>query len=69
MVHGLRHASQDIAERLSRGEDPDPSLYYFREAMTFETDRPHLAWITRIIAIGTGRREANRVHLEVFELL
>lgn len=67
--HGLRHATPAVADRLSRGENPDPSLYYFREAITFETDRVHLAWLTRMIAIATGRRAPNRVNLDVFELL
>ena len=67
--HELRHASPAVAEQLRRGENPDPNLYYFREAITFETGEPHLAWLTRMIAIGTGRRARNRVHLDVFELL
>lgn len=67
--HGLRHATRAIAERIGQGEDVDPSSYYFRESMTFETGQPRLAWLTRLIAIGTGRRAANRVYLNVFELL
>jgi hypothetical protein len=66
---GARHVSPAIAEQMARGEDPDPSLYYFREALTFETSDPQLAWFRRVLAIGTGRRTPDRVLLDVFEVL
>ncbi|HEY2051540.1 MAG TPA: DUF3237 domain-containing protein [Caulobacteraceae bacterium] len=65
---GLRHAPPAIAEQLARGEDPDPSLYYFREAITFETGSPELSWLTRVLAIGSGRRTRDHVYLDVFEV-
>ncbi len=37
---GMRCAPPDILERLGRGEDVDPSLYYFRTVMRFETRAP-----------------------------
>jgi len=63
------HVPPAIAELTARGEDPDPSLYYFREALTFETSNPHLAWHTRMLPTGTGRRTPDRVLLDVFEVL
>lgn len=67
--NGMRHASADVAERMARGEDPDPASYYFREAITFECGSPDLVWLTRMIAIATGRRTREHVLLDVFEIL
>jgi hypothetical protein len=66
---GMRCASPEILARLARGEDVDPSLYYFRTAMRFETAHPTTAWMNRILALAKGAREKNAVKLEVFEVL
>jgi hypothetical protein len=54
---------------MSKGEDVDPSSYYFREVMRFETSSPKFDWMTRIIALATGVRTKEQVKLEVFEVL
>jgi hypothetical protein len=66
---GIRHAAPDVLARLGRGEEVDPSLYYFRTAMRFETAHPETAWLNRILAIARGAREKNAVRLDVFEVL
>ena len=65
---GLRHGPADVLARLQRGDSVDPSLYYFRTAMRFETAEPSLDWINRILAVARGQREARRVMLDVFEV-
>jgi len=65
---GLRHGPPDVLERLIRGDNVDPSLYYFRTAMRFETADRELDWLNRILAIARGAREALRVKLDVFEV-
>jgi hypothetical protein len=35
----------------------------------FETASPRLAWLNKLLAIGTGRRNADSVELDVFEIL
>jgi hypothetical protein len=65
---GMRCASPEILARLGRGEDVDPSLYYFRTAMRFETAHPTTAWMNRILALAKGAREKNAVKLDVFEV-
>ena len=47
---GMRHAPPDITRRLLAGQDVDPSLVYFRTVPTFETEAPHLQWLTRAIS-------------------
>ena len=66
---GLRHGPPEVMAALARGEPVDPSRYYFRTVMRFETADPTLAWLNRIIAIARGAREKNAVRLDVYELL
>lgn len=65
---GVRHGPPDVLARLLTGETVDPSLYYFRTAMRFETADPTLDWMNRIIAIARGQREKNAVKLDVYEV-
>jgi hypothetical protein len=66
---GLRHGPPEVMERLARDETVDPSLYYFRAFMRFETADPAAAWLNRILALGRGSREHQAVRIEVFEVL
>jgi len=66
---GMRHGPPDVIAALARGEPVDPSLYYFRTAMRFETAAPDVAWLNKIIAIGRGVREARLVRIDVHEVL
>ena len=66
---GCAARSPDVLARLGRGEEVDPSLYYFRTVMRFETAHPSTAWLNRILALAKGAREKNAVRLEVYEVL
>jgi Protein of unknown function (DUF3237) len=66
---GMRHGPPDVIARLARGEAVDPSLYYFRTVMRFETADPGVAWLNKIIALGRGIREPRVVRLDVYEVL
>jgi hypothetical protein len=65
---GLRHGPSDVMKRLARGDSVDPSLYYFRTVMRFETADPAVGWLNRILALARGQREANAVRLDVYEV-
>ena len=65
---GLRHGPPEVIAALGRGENVDPALYYFRTVMRFETGEPSLAWLNTILALARGRREANAVRLDVYEV-
>lgn len=67
--NGLRHGPTEVLERIARGENVDPALYYFRTVMRFEASDPSLEWLNRIIAIARGKRERLSVSLEVYEVL
>jgi hypothetical protein len=66
---GLRHGPPEVMARLAQGEVVDPSLYYFRTVMRFETADPAVAWLNRILALGCGAREPRAVRLDVYEVL
>lgn len=66
---GLRHGPPDVLAKLARGEAVDPSLYYFRTVMRFETADPTTHWLNRILAVAVGRRLPNAVQLDVYEVL
>ncbi|HXT82096.1 MAG TPA: DUF3237 domain-containing protein [Acetobacteraceae bacterium] len=66
---GLRHGPAAVMDRLNKGENVDPSEYYFRIAVGFETAAPKYDWLNRIFAIGTGRRPPEGPVYEIFEVL
>ncbi len=53
---GIRHGPADVIAKLGRGEQVDPSSYYFRIAVRFETADPELAWLNKVLAVGVGQR-------------
>lgn len=66
---GLRHGPPHVMEKLGRGENVDPSQYYFRTVMRFETADPAHAWLNNILALARGGREAQSVRLDVYEVM
>jgi hypothetical protein len=66
---GLRRAAPDVVEGIMRGDDVDPSLYYFRTHVRFRASVPKLAWLNDLIAVSTGQRQRNLVHIHVHEVL
>ena len=66
---GLRHGPPEVLEKLARGDNVDPSHYYFRTVMRFETSDPSVDWLNRILALARGQREARAVRLDVYEVL
>jgi hypothetical protein len=67
---GVRLATPEIAARLGRGEQVDPSQYYFRTLPRFEAPvQSRYAWLNDAIFICKGERLANSVKLRVWKLL
>jgi hypothetical protein len=63
---GIRTGKPEVLARLGGGEAVDPSEYYFRTSMRFQTGAPELAWMNRIIAIGTGQRPPSGPRYDVY---
>jgi Protein of unknown function (DUF3237) len=66
---GLRKASPQVAARLQRGEPVDPAEYYFRTHVRLTTGAPRLAWMNDLLAVATGQRDRDLVHIHVHEVL
>jgi hypothetical protein len=65
---GMRHGPQSVMDRLERGEDVDPSEYYFRTAPIFEAPDGKYDWLNRLVAFATGRRLPTGVIYSVYAL-
>jgi hypothetical protein len=65
---GYRHGPKDVIERMARGEEVDPALYYMRATPWFETSAPRYAWLNRTICVATGARRPAFVELDFFEV-
>jgi len=66
---GLRHGPAEVMDRLNRGEVVDPSTYYFRIAVAFETAAAKYAWLNGAAFVGTGDRTPSGPIYDVFEVL
>ncbi|WP_458107350.1 DUF3237 domain-containing protein [Arthrobacter sp. R3-55] len=62
----LRSGAAEDLNRLNSGEDVDPALIYFRCTPRFSTAAPELAWLNRVVTLGTGRRRPGSVEIDVF---
>lgn len=65
---GYRHGPKEVIDRLARGEDVDPALYYMRATPWFETAAPAYAWLNRTVCVATGARRAAAVELDFYEV-
>ena len=65
---GYRHGPKEVIERLAKGEDVDPALYYMRATPWFETSAPQYAWLNRSICVATGARRPAAVELDFYEV-
>lgn len=66
---GLRRASPEIMERMSRGEPVDPALVYFRTVPAFEAPAGAYAWLNASIFVATAARLPDKVRITVLEVM
>ena len=65
---GLRHGPPEVLAAIARGEQVDPTKYYFRAAPVFETGDKKYAWLNRIICVCSGVRLKEEVLLDFYEV-
>ena len=65
---GLLDLPADLRGRILAGEPVDPSQYYFRTTVAFETAAEPYRWLNRIVAVGVGRRTAAGMVTDVFAI-
>jgi hypothetical protein len=63
---GIRTGAPAVLARLNAGEKVPPEDYYFRIALRFETGDPALAWMNRVVAVGTGQRPPEGPRYDVY---
>jgi hypothetical protein len=66
---GLRFGPIDLLQKLKRGEPVDPKLIYFRTVPKFETGAPNYRWLMENLFIGSAARHADRVVIDVHQVL
>ena len=66
---GIINADLEIIDRIQKGEDVDPSEYYFRTTPVFETSSEKYGWLNRIVAVGVGKLAKNKVKYKVYMIL
>ena len=66
---GIVVTPPEVRERMRKGEDIDPSEYYFRTTPVFETASEKYGWLNRIVAVGIGRMTPTGVGYKVYAVL
>jgi hypothetical protein len=66
---GLRFGPVDLLQKLKRGEPVDPKLIYFRTVPKFETGSEKYRWLMQHLFIGSAARHADRVVIDVHQVM
>lgn len=66
---GVFRMPTEARERISRGEDVSPDLYYIRTSPTFEVPEGPHDWLTQFAFIGIGRRHQTGNEIAYFKVL
>ena len=66
---GIRFGPLELLEKLKRGEPVDPKLIYFRTVPKFETGSEKYRWLMENLFIGSAARHADRVVIDVHQVL
>ncbi|MEA2939543.1 MAG: hypothetical protein QOD09_72 [Bradyrhizobium sp.] len=66
---GMRFGPKEALDRIARGEAVDPALIYFRSAPKFETGSEKYRWLMENLFIGSAARHADRVVIDVHQVL
>jgi hypothetical protein len=66
---GIRFGPAELLQRLARGEAVDPALIYFRTVPRFETGSEKYRWLTQNLFVGSAARHADRVVVDVHQVL
>ncbi len=65
---GFRHGPPEVLAAIARGEQIDPTRYYFRASPIFETGDKKYAWLNRTICVCSGVRTKEEVLLDFYEV-
>jgi len=66
---GIRRGPIDLVQKLNRGEAVDPALIYFRTVPRFETGAAKYRWLMQSLFVASAARHADRVVIDVHQVL
>ncbi|QDL96661.1 DUF3237 domain-containing protein [Rhodopseudomonas palustris] len=66
---GIRFGPVELLQKLKRGEPVDPKQIYFRTRPRFETGHPNYQWLMQHLFVGSAARHADRVVIDVHQVL
>src|ERR1700732_5146933 len=66
---GMRSGPVELLQRQKRGEPVDPKLIYFRTVPKFETGSEKYRWLMQNLFIASAARPADRVVIDVHQVL
>jgi Protein of unknown function (DUF3237) len=66
---GIRFGPLELLQKLKRGEPVDPNLIYFRTVPKFETGAEKYRWLMQYIFVASAARHADRVVIDVHQVL
>src|SRR6187551_2838198 len=66
---GIRFGPVELLQKLKRGEPVDPELIYFRTVPKFETGSEKYRWLMEHIFVASAARHADRVVIDVHQVM
>jgi hypothetical protein len=66
---GMRFGPVELLQKLKRGEPVDPKQIYFRTVPKFETGHEKYRWLMEHIFVGSAARHADRVVIDVHQVM
>src|SRR5215468_10490955 len=66
---GIRFGPVELLQKLKRGEPVDPKLIYFRTVPRFETGHENYRWLMQHIFVASAARHADRVVIDVHQVM
>jgi len=65
---GIRHAPEDVAARMARGEAVPMTDYYMRTAIRLTSGHPAYDWVNRALFVASGGKQGSTVRLHVYRV-
>jgi hypothetical protein len=66
---GVAHSPPEVRAARARGEEVDPSKYYFRATPIFETGDKRYDWLNRMIFVCSGAPARSEVLLDFYSVM
>lgn len=67
-TRGVRHGPPEVLRRLAEGQPVDPSEYYFRVCVQYETGAAAYCWLNQIVAVASAVRLTDQVVYDAYVL-